>query len=111
MTDPQSFWQSGLSFDTLWRSRRSALDATGSEGVGEASRQRAMDLVPERFAPVVRELFLVGRVTTGDAAGLSGLSLPTVRRYFGILEREGIIERLATSSRDPQAFWTVRRSS
>lgn len=107
-TDPQAFWRSGLTFDGLWRARRSAVVVAKSPGTGGASFQRATGLVPESFASVVRELFLVRRMTTGDAATLSGLSLPTVRRYFGLLERDGVIERVATSSRDPQAYWLVR---
>jgi len=64
-----------------------------------------IDLVPPGFAPALDRLFGEGRVTTGQAAELTGFSLPSVRRHLRALETAGLLERVARSSTDPHAFW------
>jgi ATP-dependent DNA helicase RecG len=67
--------------------------------------QAIVSSVPEIFAPALDHLFTQGRITTSVAANLTGLALPTVRRYLRDLEAEGLLERIARSPKDPHAYW------
>lgn len=64
--------------------------------------------VPNRFVPALALLFQEGRITTGKAAEVAGVSAPTARRYLRLLDDAGWIERRANSIRDPHSFWTLR---
>jgi ATP-dependent DNA helicase RecG len=72
----------------------------------ERDRVRSMiELIPAGFGPALDKLFAEGRLTTGEAADLSGMSLPTVRRHLRTLEAAGLLERIGKSPNDPHAYW------
>jgi Fic family protein len=70
-----------------------------------AQVEQMISIVPSVFASALDRLFAEGRISTGEAAGLAGVSLPTVRRYFRELEERGLLERVSRSPRDPHAYW------
>ena len=65
-------------------------------------------IVPDNFIRVIDELRRDGRISIAQAVQLSGMSAPTVRRYLHRLADAGVVERIATSSSDPRAFWQLR---
>jgi ATP-dependent DNA helicase RecG len=75
-----------------------------------AQRQRRLIAggLPEPLIPLIEALWARQRVTTAEAARLLGVSRPTALRYLAQLGEQGLIERVATSPRDPTAYWRLR---
>lgn len=76
----------------------------------DLERQRVLEIInamPEAFAPALDLLFAQGQLTTSEAASLTGLTLPTVRRYLRLLQAEEKLERVAKSSNDPNSYWRL----
>lgn len=59
----------------------------------------------KRIMSVVRQ---TGRASTGDIVEETGLSRPIVLNQLHILQREGLIEWVGKSAKDPRAFWKLR---
>lgn len=47
--------------------------------------------------------------STRDVMDASGLSRPLVSRTLQALEKEGLVERVGSSPKDPRAYWRVRQ--
>lgn len=80
--------------------------------VNESERSQVFTIAnetPDAFVPALDRLFEEGRLSTSEAARLTGLSLPTVRRYLRSLEGRGLLERVARSPKDPHAYWQPPR--
>lgn len=75
-----------------------------------AQLESMLALVPDSLVPVLNELFAEGRITTGRAAEITGVTAPTVRRYLRILEDARWIERVARSPKDPNSHWRLSTS-
>ncbi len=60
-----------------------------------------------------RELLVIVREqdhpSTRDVMDASGLSRPVVSRTLQALEKEGMVERVGSSPKDPRAYWRVRQ--
>lgn len=81
---------------TLFFTAQPSRDAMSSE----------WDTAAIRF--IMRELNENGRATVARTAAGTGLSTLTVRRYFQRLADAGIVERVARSATDPQAYWILQ---
>lgn len=78
--------------------------------LGPDEIDRMLDLLPVAVHAVLDRLVERGRVTTSEAADLSGLSVPTIRRYFSALEHAGLLETgriVDDGSSVVLAIWTV----
>jgi ATP-dependent DNA helicase RecG len=56
---------------------------------------------------VLQLLRQAGRMRTGDVVASSGHSRPIAIRLLNALVTAGLVERVATGPKDPQAYWTV----
>lgn len=65
--------------------------------------------LPEWMRPVVAVLVEADRITVSEVAIVTGTSLPTARRQLRALQEAGWIERVASSAKDPSAFWRLSR--
>jgi MarR family transcriptional regulator, organic hydroperoxide resistance regulator len=59
---------------------------------GEAGKAGSRPLSLSQFA-VLQAVYEEGDATVGELAGAAGVSMPTVTRMLGGLERDGIVER------------------
>ena len=57
---------------------------------------------------IMNDLNETGRAVVARTAAGTGLSAPTVRRHFQRLATASIMERVARSATDPQAYWVLR---
>lgn len=78
-----------------------------SDEAEQARVRNIVDTVPDTFAPALERLFLDGLITTGQAAELAGVSLPTARRYLRSLADGGLIEHRSRSTSDPSSHWRL----
>lgn len=70
--------------------------------------KRLRVVVPDdAFVPALDHLLADGRLTTTEAATMTGLSTPTVRRRLTALADDGLIERVGDSPRDPTSYWKL----
>lgn len=64
--------------------------------------------LPRAARGVLRVIREAGRLSTGDAVEATGSSRPVVLRQLQALEREGLIEWVGKSKKDPRAYWKLR---
>jgi len=84
---------------------------SGSAQVVLSGRQIDAHL-ESRLPRRARELLVIVRdqdhPSTRDVMDASGLSRPVVSRTLQALQAEGLIERVASSPKDPRAYWRLR---
>ena len=64
--------------------------------------------LPRSARSVLRLIREAGRLSTGEAVEATGSSRPAVLRQLQALEREGLIEWVGKSKKDPRAYWKLR---
>ncbi|MCY4555457.1 MAG: putative DNA binding domain-containing protein [Chloroflexi bacterium] len=64
--------------------------------------------LPRAARAVLRLIREAGRLSTGEAVEATGSSRPVVLRQLQALEREGLIEWVGKSKKDPRAYWKLR---
>ena len=64
--------------------------------------------LPRAARGVLRLIREAGRLSTGEAVEAIGSSRPVVLRQLQALEREGLIEWVGKSKKDPRAYWKLR---
>lgn len=74
-------------------------------------RERILRELPRGSQRFAEFLLSEGRVTTGQAMDLLGVSRPTAISYLRRLERRGFVEWTGMSSNDPRAEWQIRPGS
>ena len=63
--------------------------------------------LPRSARGVLRLIREAGRLSTGEAVEATGSSRPVVLRQLQALEREGLIEWVGKSKKDPRAYWRL----
>lgn len=72
------------------------------------SADRALDArLPVEARTITAALRSAGRLSTGEIAETLGLSRPATIRRLEALRREGLIEWIGRSKRDPRAYWRL----
>lgn len=64
--------------------------------------------LPRSARTVLRLIRDAGRLSTGEAVEATGSSRPAVLRQLQALEREGLVEWVGRSKKDPRAYWKLR---
>lgn len=64
--------------------------------------------LPRAARAVLRVIREAGRLSTGEVVDATGSSRPVVLRQLQALEREGLIEWVGKSKKDPRAYWKLR---
>ena len=64
--------------------------------------------LPRAARGVLRLIREAGRLSTGEAVEATGSSRPVVLRQLQALEREGLVEWVGKSKKDPRAYWKLR---
>lgn len=112
---------------TIWRTRGSgaSLEDMSLAGVVEPAFHQTSGSVrvtlsgipvdahlESRLPRRARDLLVIVRQQdhpiTRDVMDASGLSRPLVSRTLQALEKEGLVERVGSSPKDPRAYWRVR---
>ena len=70
---------------------------------------RLLERLPAGAGGFAEHLIRTGRVTTGEAMELLGVSRPTVLRHLRNLVDGGHMEHVGASDRDPHGFWRLVR--
>ena len=64
--------------------------------------------LPRAARAVLRLIREAGRLSTGEAVEATSSSRPVVLRQLQALEREGLVEWVGKSKKDPRAYWRLR---
>lgn len=65
--------------------------------------------LPDRSRAIVRAIRDGERLSTGEIAGVLGLSRPIAARELRSLREDGLIEWVGNSPKDPRAYWQIAR--
>ncbi len=77
--------------------------------LADALAGRILESLPSGSERFVEFLSRSDRVTTTQAVNLLGLSRPTVLKYLHDLRKQGLIEHVGTSLKDPRGYWRLHR--
>ena len=64
--------------------------------------------LPRGARDALRLIREAGRLSTGEVVEATGTSRPAVLRQLQALEREGLVDWVGKSKKDPRAYWKVR---
>lgn len=64
--------------------------------------------LPRGARDALRLIREAGRLSTGEVVEVTGGSRPAVLRQLRALEREGLVEWVGKSKKDPRAYWKLR---
>ena len=78
---------------------------TLSSAVVDRALEERLPWAARRVLRLIRE---AGRLSTGEAVEATGSSRPAVLRQLKALEREGLVEWVGKSKKDPRAYWRLR---
>lgn len=70
---------------------------------------RILDRLPSGSERFVEFMSRGDRVTTTQAVDLLGVSRPTALKYLHDLRKQGLIEHVGSSLKDPRGYWRLRR--
>lgn len=77
--------------------------------LADALAGRILDRLPSGSERFVEFLSRGDRVTTTQAVDLLGLSRPTVLKYLHDLRKQGLVEHMGSSLKDPRGYWRLHR--
>jgi ATP-dependent DNA helicase RecG len=96
--------EAGLSDPIYRQTSGSVLLVLSAEPVDRRLEAR----LPENARQITAALRSGERLSTGEVAGLLGVSRPTAQRELNALKEAEIIEWVGKSPRDPRAYWRLR---
>lgn len=93
--------------DPVYEQRASSVQLTLFAHEFDPDREKDLPTTAQELLQLLR---IEVRLSTGDLMAATGRSRPTVLRHVKMLETAGLVKWVGNSSRDPQAYWTLREN-
>ena len=91
--------------DPAYRQTAGSVRLTLSSAVVDRALEERLPRGARDALRLIRE---AGRLSTGEVVEATGTSRPAVLRQLQALEREGLVDWVGKSKKDPRAYWKVR---